>query len=153
MINSKATLTIFGDVIGGASKGNFKSVLSVASRVVAQAKALAPVQKKDGGRLRNSIMYELNNGDTGGRDDSQGEKSIAPINAKPPKNSAFVGFNLLYGIYQEYGTRKMKAQPFIRPAVAIEAMNADTKQILKEIAREEMEKALKEKRFVKVYGL
>lgn len=54
------------------------------------AKALAPV---DTGRLRNSISHTVD-GDT-----------------------AYIGSNVEYAPYQELGTSKMKAQPYLKPAV------------------------------------
>ena len=57
------------------------------------AKKLCPV---DTGNLRNSISHSV---DTGGR-------------------CAYVGTNVEYAPYVEYGTYKQKAQPYIKPAVA-----------------------------------
>jgi HK97 gp10 family phage protein len=65
-----------------------------ALRIEAAAKRLCPV---DTGRLRASITHEL------GRD-GQGM-------------FALVGTNIDYAIYQEFGTRYMAAQPFLRPAI------------------------------------
>lgn len=59
-----------------------------------QAKSLAPV---DTGRLRSSINWRLGH-------DSQGLVGI-------------VGTNVSYAIFQEFGTRYMAAQPFLRPAL------------------------------------
>lgn len=55
------------------------------------AQLLAPV---DTGRLRNSITHQVID-----------EESVA------------IGTNVEYAIYQELGTSKMKAQPYLRPAV------------------------------------
>ena len=55
------------------------------------AQLLAPV---DTGRLRNSITHKVVD-----------EDSVA------------VGTNVEYAIYQEFGTSKMKAQPYLKPAV------------------------------------
>lgn len=54
------------------------------------AKGLSPV---DTGRLRNSISHTVD-GDT-----------------------AYIGSNVEYAPYQELGTSKMKAQPYLKPAV------------------------------------
>lgn len=55
------------------------------------AQLLAPV---DTGRLRNSITH-----------------------AVIDENSVAIGTNVEYAIYQELGTSKMKAQPYLKPAV------------------------------------
>lgn len=36
---------------------------------------------------------------------------------KPPKGGAVVGFAAFYARFQEFGTRKMAAKPFLRPAI------------------------------------
>ena len=54
------------------------------------AKLLAPV---DTGRLRNSISHEVSD------------------------QTVYIGTNVEYAAYQEFGTRRMKAQPYLAPAV------------------------------------
>lgn len=51
----------------------------------------------DTGRLRSSVAHEL------GRD----ERGLV----------ARIGTDVTYGIYVELGTRRMRAQPFLRPAL------------------------------------
>tara|TARA_R110002167_G_scaffold12153_2_gene52070 strand:+ start:810 stop:1001 length:192 start_codon:yes stop_codon:yes gene_type:complete len=58
------------------------------------AKRLAPV---DRGILRSSIQYEI-------------RKERGELTAR-------IGTNVKYAVYQEFGTRYMKAQPFLRPAL------------------------------------
>jgi HK97 gp10 family phage protein len=67
---------------------------AAAVKVERQAKRLSPV---DTGRLRNSITWEL-------RTDARGLY-------------AAVGTNVEYAPYVEFGTSKMSAQPFLRPAL------------------------------------
>lgn len=55
------------------------------------AKQKCPV---DTGRLRNSITHLVQSGE----------------------KAAYIGTNVEYGPYVELGTKKMKAQPFLRPA-------------------------------------
>lgn len=57
------------------------------------AKKLAPV---DTGNLRNSITHDVDDGEP----------------------AAYIGTNVEYAPYQELGTIHMKAQPFLKPAVA-----------------------------------
>lgn len=54
------------------------------------AKMLAPV---DTGRLRNSLTHTVEG------------------------DAAYIGTNVEYAPYVEYGTRRTKAQPFLKPAV------------------------------------
>lgn len=72
-----------------------KALTKVAIMVDRQAKRLAPV---DTGRLRSSIGWTLIQ--DGGR------------------LSALVGSNVAYAWYQEFGTSRMPAHPFLRPALA-----------------------------------
>lgn len=55
------------------------------------AKRLCPV---DTGRLRNSITHVT----------------------MPDDNAVYIGTNVEYGPYVEYGTSRQEAQPFLRPA-------------------------------------
>lgn len=57
------------------------------------AKKECPV---DTGRLRNSIAHAL----------------------APEESAVYIGTNVEYGPYVELGTRRQRAQPFLRPAVA-----------------------------------
>lgn len=57
------------------------------------AKRACPV---DTGRLRNSITHTVNGGE----------------------KAAYIGTNVEYARYVELGTRKMAAQPYLRPAAA-----------------------------------
>ena len=68
-----------------------KALLTLGYRVEGDAKQFAPV---DTGALRNSINTEQ-------------------VNAM----TVHIQDGVEYGIYQELGTRKMKAQPFMIPAV------------------------------------
>ncbi len=116
-----------------------KSTLELAIKGTALAKALAPVK---GGRLRNSIMWKTKTKD-GGLNDSSDESapfSLEGVNIK--KKEAIVGFNLNYGIYQEFGTRRMKPQPFLRPSLAI-MKGADSVDIIEKIQAEELRGKLK----------
>ena len=71
------------------------------------AKKLAPY---DTGNLRNSITHEVDDGEP----------------------AAYIGTNVEYAPYQELGTIHMKAQPFLKPAVADHA-NTYRKIIEKEL--------------------
>lgn len=71
-----------------------KELARRAIRVESAAKRLAPV---DTGRLRSSITWRL-------------ERDSAGL-------MAVVGTNVHYAPYQEFGTSRMPAHPFLRPAL------------------------------------
>lgn len=72
-----------------------KAVTKACIRVHGRARQLAPV---DTGRLRSSIQYEV------GRD---GRGIVGRI-----------GTNVHYAKHVEFGTRRMRAQPFLRPGLS-----------------------------------
>ena len=69
---------------------------------------LTPV---DTGRLRASITHD----------------------ARPDEESVYIGSNVFYSPYVEYGTKKTKAQPFLKPGIMnnIEIYKQITEQYLK----------------------
>jgi HK97 gp10 family phage protein len=71
-----------------------------AQTVYNDAKRLAPVNKDSRASTRGDLLRSIRYWAIGGR----------------YKNGAYVGTNVNYAIYQEFGTYKMKAQPFMRPA-------------------------------------
>lgn len=105
-IKSEFILKKFGDPVTGAEEGLDVSILKTCAQIATEAKTLAPVAKKHGGKLRNSITYStfLQPGD---------------LPEKPKKREGYVGSMLDYAVYQEFGTRKMRPQPFLRPAIAL----------------------------------
>jgi len=72
-----------------------------------EAKQLAPV---DTGRLRASLDHKVEG------------------------HTVYIGTNVEYGKYQEFGTSNMKAQPFLKPAVIgqIEKYKQMVREALKE---------------------
>jgi len=65
----------------------------IGQSVVKYASELAP---KDTGRLKNSITH---------------------VTKQPDDMSVTVGTNVEYAAYQEFGTSKMEAHPYLKPAV------------------------------------
>ena len=110
----------------GLEAGRLETCIAVTREAV----SLAPV---DEGRLKNSIMYKtaLKNSS------SQGEPEISPT---PKELEGYVGSGLDYSVYQEFGTRKMKPQPFLRPSIAL-ALGANRDDIIRRI-REETERGI-----------
>ena len=72
-----------------------KAITIAALQVVNGAKQLCPV---DTGRLRDSITWQM-----------------GVVNGLP---AAKIGTDVEYAVYVELGTRYMKAQAFLRPALA-----------------------------------
>ena len=72
-----------------------KTITRATIRVQRRAKQLAPV---DTGRLRSSVAYEV------ARD---GRDIVGRV-----------GTDVNYAPYIEFGTRRMRAQPFLRPALS-----------------------------------
>lgn len=117
----------FGDVPKAVQEGNDKALLTLVTRVTAQAKALAPV---DLGQLRNSIMGRVEKEDYG-FNQGGGKQAIRIITEKAKQGEGYVGSNLLHAVYNEFGTRKMAAQPSLRPAIEIEANGAKATATIK----------------------
>ena len=124
--------------------------LEMAINAVKEAKS---AQQPDTGRLRNSIMYKTID-KKGGFNDNPG-KEQAPdeidANARSEKE-AVVGFNLNYGIYQEFGTKHMAPQPFLRPAIAL-TKGSDKKDVIKAINDEVERGTLTETKIRETFGL
>lgn len=107
----------------GAEQALKAAIVATAIRVRANAVTLAPV---DEGALRNSLMWRKGWGSdafgfplSGGFNEAGGGKSasrtIEPLN---DPLEAIVGTAIEYAAYQEFGTRTMPAQPYLRPAAA-----------------------------------
>lgn len=118
------------EALKASNKGNNASIISICLGVQGYAKRLAPV---DTGYLKGSITYKTFTKDGGGD---------SPLNVQPKENQGFVGTNVEYALYQEFGTRNnVPPQPFMRPAILI----AESPQQAKEIAdlfNAEMDKEL-----------
>ena len=99
-----------GDAKKAVKNGINQCVLKTAVAVANHAKTLAPV---DTGNLRGSIDYAMES-----------------------NNTAIVGTNLEYAIYQEFGTRKMAAQPFLRPAAYVAGNPGTAKKVAESLNRE-----------------
>lgn len=94
-------------------------MLKTAIMVTTQAKYLTPV---DSDLLRASIMWK-GGGKVGGNESG-------PQLSINPKSGYIVGTAVEYGVYQEYGTRKMTAQPYMRPAIDIITKGATAKSAM-----------------------
>ena len=104
-------------MIKGNQAGTELAILGLCIAIQAQAKSLAPV---DTGNLRASIGYLT---------PLQNEGNLSGV--RPEWNEGYVGTNVEYGIWQEYGTYKMPPQPFLRPAGLIYATGKSAQEVMK----------------------
>jgi len=77
-------------VLAAVSSAKARALEIMGGKAESYAKQLAPV---DTGNLRNSITHQ-----------------------QYDENTEIIGTNVEYAPFQELGTRKMKAHPFLRPA-------------------------------------
>jgi len=105
-------LKINNGAFKGALRSGFESAMHMAYEVQAEAKELCTIGKT--GRLRNSIMVSSTGQDT-----------------------ATVSTDTYYAPYVEFGTRYMKAQPFLRPGADL-AQLEDVKKITNKTMKEEL---------------
>jgi HK97 gp10 family phage protein len=93
---AETTVRLYPDKVAAMLRSDMiaRDLTKRAIQVEAAAKRLCPVDK---GRLRASVTHSIER-------DSRGL-------------IAFVGSNVHYAIYQELGTRHMRAQPYLRPAL------------------------------------
>jgi len=117
-----------------AAKG---AIYQIGLVVEGQAKELTPV---DQGRLKASITTVAADGKrtlpTG-----PGADARDVISAPSNKNQVYVGTSVEYAPYQEYGTRRSEAQPFLRPALDLASGKALT--IVEENGRAQFAEYLK----------
>ena len=106
---SVKTKSYVPQAIKAVTAGTEKALLETAIKVTSQAKQLTPV---DTGQLRNSLMWKTEQTDGG---NTGGPKLTEPVKGV----SVIDGTAVEHGVYQEYGTRKMAAQPFLRTAIDI----------------------------------
>lgn len=88
-----------------------KSALEIGLIIERQARELTP---KDTGRLRASITTRSTK-----ESSKAGPEALASdiIAAPTNDNEVFVGTAVDYAWWQEFGTQRMDAQPFLRPAL------------------------------------
>jgi len=132
----------YADVKRAVKNSTTKTNIGLAVEIVSQAKVLAPV---DLGQLRNSISassltkdYMLN--------DSEGEKA-EPLNTTGlTGNEVFAGTSSDHAIFQEYGTVKQPAQPFLRPSAELILSKKKVEKIMSDYSREAMEAEFKKRK-------
>ena len=132
-------ITKYGDLLKAVEDGNEKAILTLVTRVTATAKTLAPVHL---GQLRNSIMGRVEKKDID-YNMSGKEPATAKLTERAKQGEGFVGSNLLHAIYNEFGTRRMAAQPFLRPAVNIEASGSKSEQTVKKFQAQSVREGMR----------
>jgi HK97 gp10 family phage protein len=101
-------------VIGADEKGAAAGILETVIMVTAQAKELSPV---DTGEMRNEYFYE-----------ADGLDGVSANNSD-------------HSVYQELGTRKMAAQPSLRPAVDIVVKGHSAEKAMADAMRDTVKRA------------
>jgi HK97 gp10 family phage protein len=139
MIKVDAKRTKYGNVKSAVADGKAISNLMIGAAIASQAKLLAPV---DYGQLRNSISAS-NTSRTELLNNMPGEKADALDTQGLKDDEVYAGSNSDHAIFQEYGTVKQPAQPYLRPAMEAIVQRKDPAEIFAKYGREAMERELK----------
>ena len=145
MIKFEEKRTKFGNPATAVAKGMAISNLMIGVAIASQAKLLAPV---DFGQLRNSLSAS-NKAETKLLNNMQGEQAEALDTSDLNGDEVYVGSNSDHTIYQEYGTIKQPAQPFLRPAMESVIMRKEPAEIYEKYGRQAMEEELKKRKEVR----
>ena len=144
MMKVEAKRTKYGNVKSAVADGKAISNLMIGAAIASQAKLLAPV---DYGQLRNSLSAS-NTSRTELLNNMAGEKAEALDTQGLKEDEVYVGSNSDHAVAQEYGvgSRKMIAQPFLRPAMEAIVQRKDPAEIFAKYGREAMDRELKRSR-------
>ncbi len=142
----KTDVVIFqsGDPIEGQQDSIDPANIGMSVQTITNAKLN---QHPDTGQLRNSLMYRTK-GKQGGFNDDAGDPS--PQNTVMPapaeEDEVFMGSNSDHAVYPEFGTRKMIAQPYLRPAVETLKSGSNAEDIIEKYSKENMRKELNKRK-------
>ena len=104
------------EVVDAMERGKEAALEAIGAKCAGYALMLAPV---DTGRLKNSITWATRQ--TEGRmyqySDESGNGYTDHVGTGVPDDAVCIGTNVEYAFYQEMGTSKTPAQPFLTPAV------------------------------------
>ena len=139
MIKVNAKRTKYGNVKTAVANGKEISNLMIGAAIASQAKLLAPV---DYGQLRNSLSAS-NTSRTEMLNNMSGEKAEALDTQGLKDDETYVGSNSDHAIFQEYGTVKQPAQPYLRPAMEAVVQRKTPAEIFAKYGREAMDRELK----------
>jgi len=89
---------------------------AIGSKAAGYAGALAP---HDTGRLRNSITWatQVSEGRSFSYSDDQGNSFSDKVGTGVQEDTVCVGTNVEYAVYQEMGTSKIHAHPYLKPGI------------------------------------
>ena len=144
MLTVSAKRTKYGDPKKAVKMASDMTALELGVRIASQAKLLSPV---DQGQLRNSLSASSLT-ETKLLNESEGEKADAIDTAGLKQGEVFVGGNSDHAVYQEYGTIKMVAKPFLRPSTESIIDQKSAGEIMARYSSEQMEIELKERKEV-----
>ena len=142
MIKVNAKRTKYGNVKTAVANGKEISNLMIGAAIASQAKLLAPV---DYGQLRNSLSAS-NTSRTEMLNNMAGEKAEALDTQGLKDDEVYAGSNSDHAIFQEYGTVRQPAQPYLRPAMEAIVQRKEPAEIFAKYGREAMERELKRSR-------
>ena len=102
--------------VEATKRGREAALDAIGSKVAGYALALAPV---DTGRLKNSITWAIKKteGRTYNYEDDDGNPYSYDVGTGLQDDAVAVGTNVEYAIFQETGSSKTKAHPYLTPAV------------------------------------
>jgi len=142
VIKVNAKRTKYGNVKTAVANGKEISNLMIGAAIASQAKLLAPV---DYGQLRNSLSAS-NTSRTEMLNNMAGEKAEALDTQGLKDDEVYAGSNSDHAIFQEYGTVRQPAQPYLRPAMEAIVQRKEPAEIFAKYGREAMERELKRSR-------
>ena len=90
-------------------------------------------------------MAKSSTNETSGFNNKSGEKADKELSDNVVNNSAHVGTATDYAIYQEFGTSRQAAQPYLRPAVDLVSNRKSTADVIAEYFNDELKKSTKRK--------
>ena len=114
-------------IAANLDKNTQQAIKAIAFRVETYAKQLAPIETS---ALENSIYTVTLRHDGFSEASSKAKQKNPKANIvrlpNPPEKTAFVGPSVEYGIYQELGTYKMAAHPYLVPGAERAAKEVGT---------------------------
>lgn len=139
---AEVTITVNEFAPNGGEEGLKAAIVTTLVRIHAEATVRAPV---DTSQLRTSLMWKKGwTNDAFNFPNQAGGGNERQID-KPSGLEGVVGTAVTHGIYQEFGTRKMKAQPYLRPAVDA-VRGASASEIARQWGPEAMEREFKRRK-------
>ena len=115
--------TVLDRIVKEMPEKTHKAVRTLAFQAEGYMKMFAAV---DTSAMRNSIAVSmLRGGDASGAQSAaraaSGEAEITPLPKPPNDYSAYIGPQVDYAIYQEFGTYRMASHPFVMPGIDMAA--------------------------------